>query len=72
MRPEGGWRRWSLSQERDLVTAVTRWRLGYASLRDLPDAELDRLNGVHFALEERAAAVAGHINRVFPDQLATL
>lgn len=33
--------------------------------RDLPDAEIVYLDGGHFALEEHAGAVAGHIARVF-------
>jgi pimeloyl-ACP methyl ester carboxylesterase len=36
-----------------------------AYLRDLPNAELHLLDGGHFALEEYALEIAGHIARVF-------
>jgi pimeloyl-ACP methyl ester carboxylesterase len=36
-----------------------------AYLRDLPDAELHLLAGSHFAIEEYAHEIAGHISRVF-------
>lgn len=45
---------------------------GEAYLRDLPDAELHRLDSGHFATEDRLEAIAAHIARFHEERVAPL
>lgn len=44
---------------------------GEAYLRDLPQAELHRLDSGHFAVEDSLDVIAGHIRRFYDEQVAT-
>ena len=44
---------------------------GEAYLRDLPEAELHRLDSGHFAVEDHLEEIAGHIERFYEEKVAT-
>lgn len=44
---------------------------GEAYLRDLPEAELHRLDSGHFAVEDHLDEIAGHIERFYEEKVAT-